>query len=360
MDKELTATLCEYFNLGKPLFPRNFHDIEMIYPIMPTSVYEYCDFRVQTDRGSFLIKQMLGMPLTEACKKYFRAQEQCAREFQSRGILTVSSIKAGDEVTYLDNKGIAYLAYPYVHLYSLPRGKVNRKLAIKIADQNISIYRDIVPSDGYYYMGEDQKNYLASPRNDDIGLHFSELRSVGKAFHEMTLKDCDPLFSLQDHYYQTIHLVNSNHLRYIHTEVAQENVLWTANGTPVIINWLNTDYANPARDFLYSALMWSGFHSELNLSVFMEMLSYFERTHHSWHLYSDQFVQACFYDILIDIMTKQVKRTYHHYVCDGPLDTRYLLTELENTKRLVSKYFQSIPFLTKVVDESFQRKFMYV
>lgn len=210
-------------------------------------------WRVQTSQGKFAIK-MLNKRLMEKesiCFAYERV-ERVARAFQSRGVPAVAALlRDGNCLSTIDNRTVMVFKWIDGDVYSV--GSVDAERAEKMGEVLGKIHAINLDASDFNAMYHVDQNELGDLLKRAIAAEDS-LADLLKAKKDKLAQWMEQAISavadLQDN------------LLLSHGDLDQQNVVWSTNSNPSIIDWEMTGLQNPAVELINLCLDWSGFPNE--------------------------------------------------------------------------------------------------
>jgi Ser/Thr protein kinase RdoA (MazF antagonist) len=256
MNHDQLSTLCNTFELGTPLnTPKRVHGglLHMMW-------------RINTDEASYAVKQLSpDIDLTnEAIVKNYNLTEDVAARFTHLGIPAISALKQdGKYLVLIDNTG--YLIYPWVDAQALHCDTVSEIHAITIAKTLAKMHN----------IKMDMPEFAAPEFDTHTNETLLELIQKANRCH---CPFAEQLESLQDHLI-AINIAFQNTLPQLkqhtivsHGDLDQKNVLWDANGNPILIDWECARKLNPTHEIVNAGLDWSGITTHFDKALFIKMM----------------------------------------------------------------------------------------
>ncbi|RLQ22049.1 aminoglycoside phosphotransferase family protein [Seongchinamella sediminis] len=249
--------LCAALQLGSPLSA----------PAPVKGGFHHRMWMLDTSGGQYAIKQLAaeldpGDPSTVA---HFDRTEAVAGEFQRRGIPAVVARKRGDH--YLQTiEDAAYLVYPWVQARALHRSEIDDRHVAQVAELFAAMHRASIDIPGlageeYAVLSADRLNVL---------VQFARSRNCRRS-RELE-QDLDWFLQLVQRHGEAVEFLSAHTLA-SHGDLDHKNILWTAAGEPLIIDWESAHRLNPTHEIVLEALDWSGITLDFNEARFMHMLS---------------------------------------------------------------------------------------
>lgn len=232
-----------------------------------TGGFHHRVWRLDTDRGSFAIKQLapdtdLADPLVVA---HYNGTEAAAETFAGLGIGAVHAI--GIEGRYLQLiDAVAYLVYPWTQARAVEKDRASRSQALEVARLLARMHRADISVPG---LAESQADIVTTDRIEElVGLAADRgmpdaalLRSQLTRFIDIATRHGAALPVL------------ARKLVISHGDLDQKNVLWDDQGEPVLIDWESARRLNPTCEALLEALDWSGITTTFRRDLFRDFLA---------------------------------------------------------------------------------------
>ena len=248
-------------------------------------------WRLDTDRGRYAIKQLstdadMGDPGTV---EHYNVTEAIGEAFASHDIGAIFALKW--HANYLQViEDVGYLVYSWTSAVGLPSNEISAKHALKIA----RILARMHLAD------------IQMPQVKDAQLEiFTEEKMVSlvnraiecNARHATVLDEQLPDFlRILDSRRAAIRTLGDRTV-ISHGDMDQTNVLWSASGDPILIDWESARRLNPTYEIVLEALEWSGIATTFQHGLFDRMISAY--THAGGAIDSDS-MRASFHSILGD------------------------------------------------------------
>jgi hypothetical protein len=219
-------------------------------------------WRLETDCGLYAVKQ-LG-PDTDATDPgtvdHYNETEAVAEAFAHYGISAIHALRRQKD--YLQTiEGAGYLVYPWTDAVAIDRKNLSETHALKIAALMATMHRVDIQVSGL------QETPLASHAEDKIIL-LVERAIACHARDYQHLEEHLPVFLAIAARQQDARRILAQHRVISHGDLDQKNVLWSAAGEPVLIDWESARRLNPTHDTLVVALDWSGITSAFEHALF--------------------------------------------------------------------------------------------
>lgn len=239
---EHTRQLCEALGLGQ-----SSGEVKRL-----SGGFHHLVWRLETARGSFVVKQLA--PDTDmedpAKREHFNASERVAEAFAESGIRAIHALRRGEDYLQLCD-GIGYLVYPWTDAVALEKGVVSERHALEVARLLARMHRADI--DAPVIAAEEQKP-VTTP----------ELREIARLAAEREVEGADEIARRLDEFEAIcaarVEAAEILERRQVvsHGDLDQKNVVWSAEGEPVLIDWESARALNPTRELLEVALDWSG------------------------------------------------------------------------------------------------------
>ena len=225
-------------------------------------------WRVNTDKGSFAVKQLapaIDLKNTKLVSKY-ELSEVIASRFALEGIEAVSALeKSGKHLIIIDNSG--YLVYPWVQGYVSAHNEVSEVHAVKIAEVIAKLHRInlYVPE-----IGEPRVDQYSS---DNIIEAIDKVASFKFPFAKILKENQSFILSMNDKYLAVTPFLLENTL-VSHGDLDQLNIIWGEADQPILIDWESARKINPTREIVRASLVWSGVGGDnpSSLAIYNSML----------------------------------------------------------------------------------------
>ena len=261
MTPEILKKICDHFNLGT----------QINTPVPVAGGFLHTMWRLDTNRGSFAIKQMAEriQVTSPDVQDDFNRTEEIAARFAENTVPALGAIAVNN--TYLAViEEMGFLVYPWVEAKALSGHIPSEHHALQIA--NILARMHQTP------MGV--KN-IPTPKYDPP--NGEEIRLKIQSFIQNGLPNAAVLESQQDTFiatsaaYEQFKPILQAHSVATHNDLDPKNVLWDKAGNPHIIDWECACYINPMYDIVNVALDWSGIiGNDFNPEIFTKMLETYQ------------------------------------------------------------------------------------
>lgn len=248
-------------------------------------------WRLNTDSGSYAIKQLavdVDLGCTETTSQY-NVTESIAERFSECGIPAIFALK--QQANYLQIVGGAgYLVYPWTDAVALGRHEITAVHAIMVAGILAKMHRAniVVPE-----LKETPPDFHAEEKMILLVNRAQEcnIRNAN------TLSEQLPYFLRIVASHKTAIGDLENSLVISHGDLDHKNVLWSAVGDPLLIDWESARRLNPTYEIVLEALDWSGITSTFQHGLFTEIISAYKR---AGGVIDGDSLQASFHCILGD------------------------------------------------------------
>jgi thiamine kinase-like enzyme len=224
-------------------------------------------WRLETDRGTYAVKQLsadtdLGDPDTI---NHYNVTEAIAETFASRGIAAIFALKSkANYLQVIDNVG--YLVHPWSHAVALDVNQISEKHALQVAGVLAKMHRANIVVPG---LKEPQFDIHPEEKIIELVRMAGECNiRVAKALDEVL----PVILSIVDSQKAAVKILEK-HVVISHGDLDQKNVLWDAEGNPVLIDWESARKLNPTFECVLEALDWSGIGSQFDQGLFEKFLS---------------------------------------------------------------------------------------
>ena len=249
---EHSQLLCERLGLGAIVGE----------PERVTGGFHHLMWALQTDTGRYAVKQ-LGPDtdaLAVATVSHYNVTEAIAEAFAGEGVTAVHALRHREKYLQVIG-GEGYLVYPWTDAVALDRKNLSATHALKVADLLARIHRADVRVSGV------QCAPLASHAQEKILLLVDRAIAAharGCEELERPLPEWLDIAARQQQARQAL----AQHRVISHGDMDQKNILWDADGEPVLIDWESAGLFNPTHDTLVVALDWSGITSAFEQALF--------------------------------------------------------------------------------------------
>ncbi|HSX20012.1 MAG TPA: phosphotransferase, partial [Gammaproteobacteria bacterium] len=121
-------------------------------------------------------------------------------------------------------------------------------------------------------------------------------------------KNSIDLIALNKYFQNAIPVLKTN-VVVSHVDLDQKNVLWDANGKPILIDWESARRINPTYDLISTAFDWSGIATNnFNRTLFLKMIELYEK---SGGIINKNHLDAAYYGVIgncLNWMIYNIKR----------------------------------------------------
>jgi Ser/Thr protein kinase RdoA (MazF antagonist) len=228
-------------------------------------------WRLDTTQGSYAIKQLSpDLDFSDpAARAHFDTTEAIAEAFGRRGIPAVFALSCDGEYLQI-LEGTGYLVHPWREATALPLSRVSRTHALQVAAILARMHALALDDPGL------KQQDFSPPLEDNVAM----LVDCAQGFHieiAGTLRRALPaLLEVARSQAQAIPLLEQQRV-ISHGDLDQKNVLWDAQGGPLLIDWESARLLNPTYETLRQALNWSGITSRFSAPLFREFLAAYEK-----------------------------------------------------------------------------------
>lgn len=243
-------------------------------------------WRVDANQGRYAIKELspdIDLLSADIIHNY-ELTEQIATTFSQHDIPAVAALKyAGKYLTLVDGKG--FLVYPWVEGKALKSDQVTSTHAIKIARLLAKMHRI------HLVIPELTEPALPVHSNDELLelIHGASAQEV--PFAKSLEESAQALVDCNEKYQQAITPLKSQ-LVISHGDLDVKNVLWNADGEPILIDWESARLLNPTYEMVNAAFDWSGITTKFDSALFKEMLNEYEQA--GGHIEEPLLIAACY------------------------------------------------------------------
>jgi aminoglycoside phosphotransferase (APT) family kinase protein len=240
-------------------------------PSRVTGGLQHRMWRLNTDRGSFAVKQLsANIDLDDPDKRHhYNASESIAEAFANHGVPAVFARRhAGDYLQIFEGAG--YLVHPWCDATALRVEQVSEQHALQVAQILAKMHDLQLAFPGL------KKHTIDAQSVENICM----LVELAQAFHAKladTLQRGLPTFlEIVDAQAAATETLD-RHLVISHGDLDQKNVLWDARGGPWLIDWESARQLNPTYEILLEALNWSGAWSRFDPDLFGDIIGAYRR-----------------------------------------------------------------------------------
>ncbi len=254
MNQDALREICKRLSLGVPLSK-------------PNKVYGgllHLMWRINTMQGSYAIKQISQGLMTQKEKDHYETTENIASYFAQHGIPAVSALGAENK-RLIEITGTTYLVYPWVEAKSLDRDEISPFHALKIADLLAKMHRL-----NFDLPSLEEGEFDVHPPEEILAL-IARAASCNFPLAQTLQAHQEVILAVNETYQQAIPCLKRK-LLISHGDLDQKNVLWDKEGSPLLIDWESARKLNPTYEIINTALDWSGVMTNLNKSLFVDMI----------------------------------------------------------------------------------------
>ena len=249
--------LCDSLSLGVPE--------RELTPV--SGGFQHRMWRLDTAAGSYAIKQLSAQFDADmaAQRRHFNTTEAVAASFAAAGIPAVHALQAGGEFLQLLD-GIGYLLYPWCDAQALSREELAGQHAAQVA--RILARMHALDLD----FPELERHSFDTHTGENIEFLVSVATGAGAPFAGTLQKGLPSFLEIveaQDAAMQCL----AHRLVVSHGDLDHKNVLWDAQGAPLIIDWESARRLNPIHEGLLEALSWSGAEWQFEPGIFDQFVS---------------------------------------------------------------------------------------
>ncbi|NND67092.1 MAG: phosphotransferase [Halioglobus sp.] len=249
--------LCELFDLCQPR-----GELRRV-----AGGFHHVMWRLATRSGCFAIKQFaddvnFGDPATVA---RLNATEVAAAEFARLGIPALASLAHADRHLQVFD-GVGYLVFPWTDSRARSRNAIAQYHSATVAGILARMHRAQIQVTG---LAEPTTWPLTAQRLNDL-LALAQQHNVREVIYMLDRMD-DILAVVQRQ--QSALSVLARRETVSHGDLDHKNVLWSASGQPLLIDWESARPINPTYELLLEALDWSGITAHFDHGPFQHFLS---------------------------------------------------------------------------------------
>lgn len=231
-------------------------------PERVTGGFHHLMWALRTDGGRYAVKQ-LGPDtdvLAAATVSHYNVTEAVAAACAREGITAVHALQWREQYLQVI-EGEGYLVYPWTNAVALDRKNLSATHALKVADLLARIHRADIRVSGL------QDAPLVSHPQDKIVLLVDRAAATHARGCEELARHLPQWLDIAARQQQARQAL-AQHRVISHGDMDQKNILWTAGGEPVLIDWESAGLFNPTHDALVVALDWSGITSAFEQALF--------------------------------------------------------------------------------------------
>lgn len=223
-------------------------------------------WRLNTSDGSFAVKQLADdLDMQDAATvERINATEITAREFAEHGVPALYSLgNARQHVQVLD--GVGYLVYPWTEAMACKKNGIETKHTHTVAGILARMHRSDI---GVPELLDSPAMPLTAERVTDL-VQLACQRNVPESqLLEARLADLLEIVALQA---PALAVLQQDQV-ISHGDLDHKNVLWTAAGEPLVIDWESARRLNPTYELLLEALDWGGITANFKTRPFVNFL----------------------------------------------------------------------------------------
>lgn len=266
MNQDTFQKICQKLNLGAPISPA-----KRIYGGLLHKMW-----KITTAQNSYAIKELAPHIdfKNQSIRSNYELSEKIATLFAHNGIPAISAIhQDGDYLIEID--GNFFLIYPWVNAKTLsPHEPISDQHGIKIAALIAKMHRINLNIFSLPSSQEPEFNILSS---EEILNSIKNSQAKKAPFAAEIKKNQKILLSLNQKYLNSIPLLRKQSV-ISHGDLDPKNVLWDAEGQPILIDWESARRLNPTHEIINACLDWSGISLEnnFNQSLFFKMLEAYQ------------------------------------------------------------------------------------
>jgi thiamine kinase-like enzyme len=248
--------LCSEFDLGQPL--------GTLVPVH--GGFHHRMWRLDADAGRFAVKQL--SPDAEcsspAVRSHFNSTEAAAAAFSEAGVPALVALCRDGQFLHVYD-GTGYLVYPWTDAKARGKNDITSRQAGSVAGIMAKMHRA-----GVQVPGLSAAQYDIHSEDKILALvEWALQRNIRDAREmESRLPSMLEVVRLQS---EAIRIL-SRHLVVSHGDLDHKNVLWSAKGEPVLIDWESVRWLNPTYELILEALDWSGITGNFSPRAFTEFL----------------------------------------------------------------------------------------
>lgn len=263
MDIQTLIQLCNYYSIGSPTIPP-----EQVLGGLVHRLY-----RVRTTRGQFAVKLLRADALAEpGFRERLQLGERVAAAMKAAGLPAVAALEVDGE--NLCEVGEAmFLVYPWIEGRMLSASETRPSHASRIGPILGQMHR--LPLDVV-----EQNPPVAQAFTDTEWAELVERAHQAGASWAEALQAALPELARWGQIYAQAQQELAGKWALSHGDLHQQNVLWTGDNTPWIIDWESAGLQQPAKEALVCALEWSGFvEGEPDIPAFRAFLQAYRQEH---------------------------------------------------------------------------------
>lgn len=254
---EHLSFLCEQLDLGTPSVV-----LERVL-----GGFHHKMWRLETDCGLYAVKQ-LG-PDTDATDPstvdHYNATESVAEAFMQCGISVIHALRRNGDYLQIV-AGAGYLVYPWTDAVAIDPKNLSQRHAQKIAALMAKMHR----ADIQVSVLKDSP--LASHAEDKILLLVDRAIACHARDYKYLEDHLPALLAIAARQEEASQIL-MRHRVICHGDLDQKNVLWSATGEPIFIDWESARRLNATHETVSVALEWSGITSAFEFALFEKFIA---------------------------------------------------------------------------------------
>jgi thiamine kinase-like enzyme len=300
-------------------------------------------WRIDTDRSSYAVKE-LSSALNlkeEALRNRYDRTETIAHGFAQRGIPAVGALRRqGRYLILIDGTG--FLVYPWIDGCVLPEGTVSEFHALQISGILAKLHgiNLEVPEFEVIPLAQTPHDFSSLIRQAERW-ECSVTRRLQDFESELVVMDRSCRKTLQS--------LNPNCV-VSHADLDPKNVLWTADETPILIDWESAQKLNPTYEIINVSLDWSGILTDdFDHSLFIKMLKAYGQ---EGGQLDTGFIEPAFQTVVrnwLDWLVSQIHQTSQLHSAEEKV---FRINQVDQTLSTLLKLNHLIPELTVAIRES--------
>lgn len=238
MQESLALEICQLYGLGTPINKATRVTGGLIHTM----------WRLETNTGSYAVKQLNAQIMSKPnILASFELSESLAQEFAQLGVPAVTSLLVeGHHINKIEN--IFVIVYPWVEGKILSNAPVTESQAYAVGKVigNIHSSNMLLGVDAHI----SGLSIFSNSYWEDLVQRFSaEFPSITIPLEQIMSRNVDA---------DRINTSLKKHIIISHSDIDQKNVLWVADGKPLIIDWESVGPTNPELEIVEAALNWGG------------------------------------------------------------------------------------------------------
>ena len=253
--------LCEQLGLGIPAG----------VPERVFGGFHHRMWRLETDCGLYAVKQ-LG-PDTDATDQgtadHYNVTESVAEAFAHRGISAIHALRRKAEFLHTV-AGEGYLVYPWTDAIAIDSKNLSVAHALKIAALMAKMHRADIRVSGL------KETPLASHAEDKILLLVDRAIACHARDYQHLEEHLPGLLAIAARQEEARQIL-ARHKVICHGDLDQKNVLWSATGEPILIDWESARRLNATHETVLVGLEWSGITSAFESALFEKFIAAYQQ-----------------------------------------------------------------------------------